>query len=232
MKPNWNQQNNQFKNFQQQQQQRMQEQNRRQFQQFMQQQQQRQQQFLEQQRRGAAWMQQQKAKERQARQQAAAAPLSFDPFEQVEYEVSRLRSEWTAGSMSKAQFEEALKKLMFQDHAGTWWMVGSESGSWYQFDGSNWVPAVRPRQPAYSAPSSYTGGRALYVPRGHPFWGFIVFLLALMAAIGLGFAVGGGSYSVLPSDISSTGSLMCASATWLVGLVISFRLARRVWRGY
>ncbi|MGD8603101.1 MAG: hypothetical protein PVF49_00880 [Anaerolineales bacterium] len=114
------------------------------WQQFQQQQQQ-----LQQQRQrmaqGAEWMEQQKRAQQQAAQASPEARKEVDQrFSRVEQEAARLRQKHAAGKLSEDALAKKLGELMLQDADGTWWMVGTESGHWYRYDGTHWAPGVPP----------------------------------------------------------------------------------------
>ena len=217
MKPQWQQQQMQR----QRQQQQMQRQ--RQQQQMQRQQQER----LRQQQMGAAWMEQQKDQAKKPRPDVL--PQEKDRFTQVEEEVARLRREMSAGRLSEEQFKTRLRELMVQDTQGTWWMVGAETGGWYRHDGADWVQADPPGRIALrAAPRSVVQPVAPVVKtKPRRFWGSVVLLLGLAITFAVGMGAGSLSYDIMQDD---TMSLVCASAIWLVGLIQTIRITRKVWR--
>jgi tetratricopeptide (TPR) repeat protein len=75
-----------------------------------------------------------------------------DQFESAEREFLKLKGQLAAGRITQAQFDAALKDLMFQDAQGRYWMIGAESGDWYVHDGKQWV-AAQPSRAVPPAPS-------------------------------------------------------------------------------
>jgi hypothetical protein len=215
MNPQWQQQ-------QMQRQRQMQEQMRRQQEQMRQQQER-----LRQQQMGAAWMEQQKARARKPRPDVL--PQEKDRFAQVEAEVARLRRDLAAGRLTEEQFKAQLRELMVQDAQGTWWMVGAETGGWYRHDGANWVRADRPGRVALRvAPQSVVRPIAPVVKtKPRRFWGIVVLLLGLAVTFAVGLGAGSLAYDTIQDD---TMPIVCAGAIWLVGLIMTIRSTRKVWR--
>jgi uncharacterized RDD family membrane protein YckC len=92
-------------------------------------------------------------------------------FRRVEDEYFRLKGQLGAGRITQAQFDQSLKGLMFE-HEGQWWMVGTQSGQWYRYDGQQWVEAVPPsgaagRGSALPPPSGEHAANEGALFRGH-----------------------------------------------------------------
>jgi WD40 repeat protein len=68
---------------------------------------------------------------------------SLDAFRKTEDEFFRLKGHHAAGRITNAQFETALKALMFE-YDGHFWTLGASSGKWFYYDGNNWVEAEPP----------------------------------------------------------------------------------------
>jgi len=81
-----------------------------------------------------------------------ARPAAHFEFIEIEVQYSDLRKRWLKGELDDTAFDAALHKLVFTDSAGSYWMVGRESGEWHRYDGEEWVredpPAVEETQPA------------------------------------------------------------------------------------
>jgi hypothetical protein len=185
----------------------------------------------------AAWQQQ---KEREKQMAAKASPSSVshleERFAKVEREADRLRSEFKAGRISAEAFQAKLQELLVQDYSGTWWMVGSESGRWYKHDGRNWVPGTPPmgRSPRSQTVSHGASAQTIF-REGSAFKGILVFVFGLAISGALFFGAGSGSYNLLSEtsyDIAEPASFVIAGVVGLLGLVITIRKAREVWRGY
>lgn len=200
-----------------------------QWQQFQQQQRQRMQQ-------GVTWMEQQKRMQQQATGQLGPqAKQQVDQhFSQVEQEAARLRQQFTAGKLSQEALEAKLRELVIQDTAGTWWMVGTESGRWYRYDGQDWMPDMPPTRGlggigsmVSSTPHTSGGGSIVKA--------FFVFIFGLVLSGGL-FTFGGwASYNLIypiDYDLADSASYLFAGLTGLIGLVITWRKARKVAREY
>ncbi len=69
---------------------------------------------------------------------------SASRFQAVEKQYAQLKAQYRAGKMSEAAYQAALKKLVFEDDRGQYWMLGADSGQWYRHDGSQWVRADPP----------------------------------------------------------------------------------------
>lgn len=71
--------------------------------------------------------------------------------------VGQLKRQLDEGKLSRATVEQRLKELMIQDEAGNWWMIGFQSGKWYQNLKGQWVEAVPPHRPAPSGEAALPG---------------------------------------------------------------------------
>ena len=65
--------------------------------------------------------------------------------EEIERRFHILQERLKTGAISQAEFEAEANELQFQDDTGRYWMIGAQSGRWYFYDGSQWVPAEPPR---------------------------------------------------------------------------------------
>ncbi|MDW8298473.1 MAG: transglycosylase domain-containing protein [Anaerolineae bacterium] len=70
-------------------------------------------------------------------------------FRDVEREVAILRRKYKSNMISKAEAQEALRRLMIELN-GVWWMVGFETDAWFKYDGKSWVMATPPGLPPRS----------------------------------------------------------------------------------
>lgn len=84
--------------------------------------------------------------------------MSDQRFQQVEDQYYRLRGQFVAGRLTRAQFEEALQGLVIEDGAGRRWMLGTDSGEWHVNAGSGWVRADPPEMGA-AAPDAQLAER-------------------------------------------------------------------------
>src|SRR5260221_13893788 len=69
-------------------------------------------------------------------------------YADVEKSVQVLRRRYSAGTLTRGQLQDELRKLMILDEDGYWWMIGLESDRWYKYNGSDWVQPARPGQAA------------------------------------------------------------------------------------
>jgi hypothetical protein len=217
------------------------------FGQQMQQQQQKQMQQMQQRQRQMGWYKKQQddqrhqqEEERKAAERAASqgqpvigAPVfRMDPrFAQVEEQVKKLRQQLAAGKINLKKFQEKAQELMIQDSQGVWWMVGSESGTWYRYDGAGWMQATPPGNyvGASSSPgvSPIAGVAQKRAPLLERLWNAgITLIFGTVVSIVAGFAVGEFIDSTYGGD---SAPMLLALAVWGIGLWISFKLARKEW---
>lgn len=202
-----------------------------QFQQFQQQQQQQRQRMAQ----GKAWMDQQKLQQKMAAQSRTTSQSAVDQrFSQVEQEAARLRQKFAAGNLTQEALVDKLSELMVQDTSGTWWMVGTESGRWYRFDGKNWVPGTPPGRGLAGITAS--SGVAASPTSGGSFTKAVgTFILGLALSFGLFMFCGWASYNIIQTidyDLASSASYVIAVVGGLVGLIITVRKAKQAARGY
>ncbi len=130
--------------------------------------------------------------------------MTEDQFEKTEAEYFRLKGQLAAGRMSQQQFDAALKRLVFQDVQGRYWMLGADSGKWYVHDGQTWVmahpqPSTSSAAAPFAAPIAQTESRG---SRKRPFLatGCIGFL-CLVGIVGL---IGASVPRLLSIDLGAT----------------------------
>ncbi len=75
---------------------------------------------------------------------ASVNPALVQRFTEVEQSVQVLRRRYTAGTLTKSQLQDELRKLMILDDEGYWWMIGLESDRWYKYNGKDWIAANPP----------------------------------------------------------------------------------------
>lgn len=81
-----------------------------------------------------------------------------DGFKRAEEEYFRLKGRFSAGRITREQFEESLKRLMPQDSQGRYWTLGVDDAKWYVYDGASWkqadpsAQAITPALPSRAAP--------------------------------------------------------------------------------
>lgn len=169
---------------------------------------------------GAWYQQQQKAKAEKGRGQAGPGAPRDLRFDQLEAEVARLRRELAAGGLSEAEFTERVKGLRVQDARGAWWMIGPQTGKWYRYSGTTWLPAQPPGQvgPGTAGALAKPDWRPA-APRRHRFWAAAVFLLGLA----LTYLVA----QVAEEALRSSLCLLPAAIALILTIVFSWRL----WQG-
>jgi hypothetical protein len=183
--------------------------------------------------RGAAWQEQQNAKRRKKDRGAQVPGIPVgNKFNKIEAEVEKLKKSLAAGKLTETQFEERLNSLMFQDSSGIWWMVGAETGDWYYYDGSNWVPAIPsqaqiPGQPISSGVSSGPQSTSFMKRLSLKIEAIVIFGFG-MAFVGyFGLVVG----EIIAGFENQYWPFIGVGAIWIGGLFLISREARKKWRG-
>lgn len=181
--------------------------------------------------RGAAWQEQQKPKKGKKDRAQVPGIAVGNKFNQVEAEVEKLKKALTAGKLTGTQFEERLNSLMFQDSSGIWWMVGAETGGWYYYDGSNWMPGVQlpgqtSAQPISSKVSSGTQSASFMKRLSVKIEAIFIFSSGMIFVGIFGFIAG---------EITSEWEnfllpFLVTGVIWIGGFIIVFREARKKWR--
>ena len=67
--------------------------------------------------------------------------------EEMERRFFELKGKLDVGAITEVDFKAEIEKLKFQDKPGRWWMIGAQSGKWYTFDGTRWLPGKPPIEP-------------------------------------------------------------------------------------
>jgi hypothetical protein len=78
-------------------------------------------------------------------------------FAEAERHFATLRARYQAGELDEAAYDAELQRLVIEDDAGDYWMLGADSGQWYWYDGEQWVrrdptPPDAPVQPPPPGP--------------------------------------------------------------------------------
>ncbi len=71
---------------------------------------------------------------------------------EMERRFYELKGKLDLGAMSEEDFKTEVEKLRFQDAQNRWWMIGAQSGKWYMYSGSRWIPGVPPSESPVSSP--------------------------------------------------------------------------------
>jgi hypothetical protein len=67
-----------------------------------------------------------------------------DQFKEAEKAFDGLKKKFRQKEISRGEFINELKKLKFKDEEGRFWMIGSQTGKWYYFDGKDWIQSEPP----------------------------------------------------------------------------------------
>lgn len=63
-------------------------------------------------------------------------------FRETESQVQQLRLMQQNGTISQADLDNRLRSLMILDDDQNWWMMGTETDTWYKAQGDQWLPAT------------------------------------------------------------------------------------------
>src|SRR5512142_2426931 len=75
------------------------------------------------------------------------------PVAEMERRFYELKGKLDVGALGEEDFKTEIEKLRFQDAQNRWWMIGAQSGNWYVYDGTRWVPGQPPDEPTELAPA-------------------------------------------------------------------------------
>lgn len=64
--------------------------------------------------------------------------MDLSKFKDVENQYKDLKARLEAGEISAEEMKRELKKMMVLDDKGVYWMIGSKTGQWYVYDGTDW----------------------------------------------------------------------------------------------
>lgn len=150
-------------------------------------------------------------------------------YARVEREVIALRQKLALGELGETEFKQRLRSLMVPDERGEWWMVGIKTGEWHRYDGTEWVKA-NPYTPVRVEPTPAIPDRPVTPDKPTPrrFLGIVVFILGASVTCVLGIGLGNFVYENL--GIEGLSGLYTAGCSWLLGLALSFLIARRIWQ--
>ncbi|MFO7696787.1 MAG: hypothetical protein R6X16_06480 [Anaerolineae bacterium] len=185
---------------------------------------------------GAAWQQQQATQRRALAAAAASAATAAaeDPFSKLEAEAAIIRRDLASRRITQDIARSRLNDLMLQDAQGVWWMVGTQSGSWYRHDGCTWVPAARPGQAslrlANSAPKPGARATVARVPAAGPratrTFGVPSFLAGVLVWGVVAFMAGGALANLLPGSGPSE-AMVLGLLIWAMLVILSWRQHRQ-----
>ncbi len=66
--------------------------------------------------------------------------MDVKKFRDTESRYNELKARLESGETSPDDLKAQLKKMMVMDETGQYWMIGSKTGKWYRYDGTEWKP--------------------------------------------------------------------------------------------
>src|SRR5512142_2876674 len=75
------------------------------------------------------------------------------PVAEMERRFYELKGKLDVGALGEEDFKTEIEKLRFQDTQNRWWMIGAQSGKWYMYDGTRWVPGQPPDEAPEPVPA-------------------------------------------------------------------------------
>jgi len=70
-------------------------------------------------------------------------------FEEAGARFVQLQSQWRAGMLTPAQYQQIAAQLSVQDSTGRWWQLDPNSGQWMAWNGAQWVIPQQAAAPQY-----------------------------------------------------------------------------------
>jgi len=64
--------------------------------------------------------------------------MDLSKFKETENKYIELKSSLDSGLITSEDLKVKLKKMMIRDDEGNYWMIGSNTGKWYIYNGSDW----------------------------------------------------------------------------------------------
>jgi len=135
---------------------------------------------------------------------------------------------------------------MIQDERGVWWAVGQRSGEWYRNQGGQWVRDVPASVAAARAASPYaaqsqaplpTRPAPLYYAEGRKTHRAAALVLSAVCLLVLPFTAYSCGRTLFAStwrsnaELANTYSILLFLLAGIVGILITFRVAGKWWRG-
>ncbi len=71
---------------------------------------------------------------------------------EMERRFYELKGKFDVGAISEEEFKRQVETLRFQDAQNRWWMIGAQSGKWYMYNGTRWIPGAPPSEQSTSTP--------------------------------------------------------------------------------
>ena len=75
------------------------------------------------------------------------------PVAEMERRFYELKGKLDVGAIGEEEFKAEVERLRFQDAQNRWWMIGAQSGKWYVYDGTRWLPGQPPAEAAPVPPA-------------------------------------------------------------------------------
>ncbi|MBI4785589.1 MAG: tetratricopeptide repeat protein [Chloroflexi bacterium] len=72
---------------------------------------------------------------------------------EMERRFYELKGKLDVGAIGEEEFKAEIEKLRFQDEQNRWWMIGAQSGKWYNYDGMRWIPGQPPVESTTPVPA-------------------------------------------------------------------------------
>lgn len=115
-------------------------------------------------------------------------------FAETEDRFAGLQARYRAGELDDDTYDEQLQGLVVEDETGGHWMLGSDSGDWYWYDGQQWVrrdppqaaePVKQPDsvRPSVATPVTRKGPPCKWVAMGCG--GLLVITVLIVAGLAL-----------------------------------------------
>jgi hypothetical protein len=89
-------------------------------------------------------------------------------FAEVERRFAALQAQYQAGELDETAYDAELQKLVIEDEADGYWMLGAESGAWYWYDGDQWIRRDPPLAEAPVPSVTPSGPTSPPTRRAHP----------------------------------------------------------------
>jgi pSer/pThr/pTyr-binding forkhead associated (FHA) protein len=135
----------------------------------------------------------------------AQLPQLPESFLVVQGVYSTLRKSFESGLLNAEDYRTELVKLIIEDNAGAYWMLGAASGKWYWYDGTNWVehspPLVIPGEAPPPVVSPPPPPSSVIQDAGRTNWGR--WLVGVLGLIGVLCVLVFGAYTM--TELLSTG---------------------------
>lgn len=64
--------------------------------------------------------------------------MNINKFKDIEEKYQELKLKLSTGEINSEELKKELKKMIILDQDGKYWMIGSKSGKWYVYNGTEW----------------------------------------------------------------------------------------------